>query len=81
MAHEPMVYHGKGKDGRVFDYTIPPGQPISIDLYTMHYNTDAFPEPALFKPERWLEKGKRHHKLDEYMIPFQRGTRQCLGMK
>lgn len=41
-------------------------------------HADIFPEPTEFRPERWLQGGK---KLDKYLVSFGKGTRQCLGMK
>lgn len=43
-----------------------------------HQNEELFPEPRVFRPERWLgPEGKR---LDRYLVTFNRGTRSCLGM-
>jgi len=82
MAHEPMIYQSVPSDTeKSYEYIIPPGHPIGIDAYTIHYNPQIFPEPEEFKPERWLEKRERNHKLDEYLMSFSKGSRQCLGMK
>ena len=48
----------------------------------MHTNEDLFPEPNEFRPGRWLtEDGKRRKELEGYLFSFDKGTRQCLGMK
>ncbi|OTA70497.1 cytochrome P450 [Hypoxylon sp. EC38] len=36
------------------DYVIPPGVPVSMDLYHMHTNPVLFPQPDAFIPDRWL---------------------------
>lgn len=40
-----------------------------------------FPEPAEFKPERWIEAKQKNTRLDRYMVSFGRGSRQCVGIK
>lgn len=40
-----------------------------------------FPEPADFKPERWIEAKENNIRLDRYMVSFGRGSRQCVGIK
>ncbi|KAI1111785.1 cytochrome P450 [Nemania sp. NC0429] len=64
-------------------WTIPPGTPVSMDQYHMHTNTQVFPEPDVFRPERWLgdAKGPDGVKpLTNYLTTFGRGTRMCLGL-
>jgi cytochrome P450 len=42
--------------GTVIDgFFIPAGTTVSSSAYTMHMNEDAFPEPAKWIPERWLD--------------------------
>ena len=41
-----------------------------------------FPQPEIFRPERWLQGGTVDGKrLDRYLVCFGKGSRQCLGMK
>ncbi|RYC59886.1 hypothetical protein CHU98_g6322 [Xylaria longipes] len=64
-------------------WTIPPGTPVSMDQYHMHTNERVFPEPSVFRPERWLgdPKGPDGVKpLTSYLTTFGRGTRMCLGL-
>ena len=44
----PLVYH---------HYVIPTGAPVGIISIFMHENTRYFPEPKVFRPERWLDPG------------------------
>lgn len=49
----------------------------------MHTNPTVFPDPQAFKPERWLGEPKGPdgvHQLSNYLVPFGRGSRVCLGM-
>ena len=52
--------------------------PVSMTGSFMHDNPSIFPDPRSFRPERWLQSKDR---LQKYLVPFSRGTRQCLGMK
>lgn len=45
----------------------------------MHENPDLFPSPRTFDPERWLQPDSA--RLRKYVVPFSKGSRQCLGMK
>jgi cytochrome P450 family 110 len=57
-------------------YQIEPGTIISGCIYLTHHREDLYPEPHLFKPERFLE---RQFSPYEY-LPFGGGSRRCLGM-
>ncbi|KAK2616577.1 hypothetical protein QQS21_000400 [Conoideocrella luteorostrata] len=64
------------------EYTIPQGTPVGMTATLVHIDPDLFPEPYVFRPERWLsENGERHHHLDKYLLSFSRGSRQCIGIK
>ncbi|KAI9795739.1 MAG: hypothetical protein M1833_006832 [Piccolia ochrophora] len=63
---------------RYKDWVIPPGTPVGMSSLLIHDNPDLFPEPRTFKPERWLDGGRK--RLEKYLLTFSRGTRQCLGM-
>lgn len=45
----------------------------------LHNNSSIFPDPFSFNPDRWL--GKSGANLSKYLVPFSRGSRQCVGMK
>ncbi|KAL4877950.1 cytochrome P450 [Aspergillus karnatakaensis] len=59
------------------NYTIPPGVPVSMCVYYMHYDAKVFPEPHKFIPERWL--GEIDPAMSQSFVPFTRGSRNCLG--
>lgn len=63
-------------------YEIPPGAPVGMTSVLIHENEEIFPEPEVFRPERWLnEKGERHNSLTPYLLSFSKGSRQCIGIK
>lgn len=45
----------------------------------MHRNENIFPSPDKFDPERWVDPVAARF-LDKYLVPFGKGSRQCVGM-
>ncbi len=62
---------------RYGDWTIPRNTPVSMSTYDILMNSDIFPDPKAFIPERWVD----HPELDKYFVPFGKGSRQCAGIK
>lgn len=52
---------------------------VSIASTFLHNNTELFPNPHEFNPDRWLQANSRE--LENYLVPFSRGPRSCLGIK
>lgn len=63
------------KDGQ--QYPIPGGTLVGLQIYTLHFNPDVYPDPFEFKPERWLDSPTREMQRD--WIPFGLGPRQCIA--
>ena len=61
------------------DWIIPPGTPIAMTSLLQHRDPSKFPNPMKFDPDRWLEKSETG-RLDKYLVPFSKGTRQCMGI-
>ncbi|KAJ9605728.1 hypothetical protein H2200_009577 [Cladophialophora chaetospira] len=59
------------------DWVIPAGTPVSMTSFIQHNDPSKFPDPNLFDPTRWLNNSE---KLEKYLVPFSKGTRQCLGI-
>lgn len=61
------------KEGAVFQgKMVPGGCVVSTQAYTLHRNPDVFPEPLVYKPDRWASPTQ--DMKDAYM-PFGGGTR------
>lgn len=69
VASEPLLYKG---------WTIPSGTPTASTPYFVLMDGAVFPEPDVFDLGRWLKDGVR---LDRYQVAFNKGSRQCIGMK
>lgn len=57
---------------------IPANTTVGMTSMLTHLKQNIFPEPRIFRPERWI--GPDGQKLERHLVPFNRGTRSCLGM-
>ncbi|KIY72729.1 cytochrome P450 [Cylindrobasidium torrendii FP15055 ss-10] len=71
----PRVVH---QDTVIAGYPVPAGTVIASGITIVHYDPDIFESPKEFRPERWLSADGAH--LENFLVPFGRGSRQCLGM-
>jgi cytochrome P450 len=66
----------RGEPFQLGEYTIPPGIEINPSIAVIHRRADRYPQPAEFRPERFLGDDAP----DTYTwVPFGGGTRRCLG--
>ncbi len=66
LAQQPLT---------LLDYEIPPETMLVASIYLLHRRPDLYPEPEVFRPERFLE---RQFSPFEFM-PFGAGSRRCVG--
>ena len=62
------------------DCYLPAGTIVGMSSWLMHRDPEVFQDPMKFDPERWLQSPEEFRRLDHNMVPFSRGTRQCVGM-
>uniref|UniRef100_A0A8R1HKS5 CYtochrome P450 family n=1 Tax=Caenorhabditis japonica TaxID=281687 RepID=A0A8R1HKS5_CAEJA len=65
-------------DVEIAGFKIPKDTVITPQISTVMYDPEIFPEPYLFRPERFLESDGSLKKVEE-LVPFSIGRRQCLG--
>jgi cytochrome P450 len=66
----------RGEPFELGGYVIPPGTEINPSITAIHRRGDCYPDPAAFRPERFLGPDVP----DTYTwIPFGGSTRRCLG--
>jgi cytochrome P450 len=63
------------KSFRFQGYDIPPGITVATSIIMIHTDPELYPEPAEFRPGRFLE---RRHGPSEH-LPFGGGHRRCIG--
>jgi len=65
-------------DTEVSGYKIPGNTMIIVNLWSAHFDSEVWPEPEKFRPERFLdENGQLTNK--NLMLAFSLGKRSCLG--
>lgn len=62
------------------ELTIPAGMDITVPVYALHHDPEAWPDPNNYDPERFRGpvKDSRH---PFQFLPFGAGPRNCIGMK
>ncbi|KAJ5682420.1 cytochrome P450 [Penicillium macrosclerotiorum] len=68
---DPLTYNG---------LVIPPGTPLSQSTYFVLSDPTLFPDPYTFQPDRWIESDAESKGLNQFLVAFGKGSRQCLGM-
>ncbi|CAI6328924.1 unnamed protein product [Periconia digitata] len=63
------------------NWVIPAGTSIGCSPYLINNNADIFPEPQVFRPERWIEADANGENLNKYLATFVKGARNCVGMQ
>jgi len=59
---------------------IPPYMQVGIPTWTMHRSPEVYPEPQVFKPERWIvDSDAELQRLRSAHFPFSTGARGCIG--
>jgi cytochrome P450 len=78
----PMIVRRVTRPWRMGEYVLGAGTPVSVSIIGIHHRTDLYPDPARFRPERFLGGGGEGPfvKPGTYeWIPFGGGIRRCLG--
>ncbi|KAH8273513.1 hypothetical protein KR018_009060 [Drosophila ironensis] len=58
-----------------------PGDNVMIPVYALHHDPDFYPEPEVFRPERFLDGGLKRFQQAGVFLGFGNGPRQCLGIR
>ncbi|XP_066107997.1 24-hydroxycholesterol 7-alpha-hydroxylase isoform X2 [Saccopteryx bilineata] len=67
------------KPVKILNYTVPSGDLLMLSPFWLHRNPKYFPEPELFKPERWKEANLEKHAFLDCFMAFGSGKFQCPG--
>lgn len=69
------IIHQLSENLNFHGYRLPKGLLLIPNIYGCHYSTEAWQDPQLFRPERFIDNPE----LKEILIPFQPGKRSCPG--
>lgn len=73
----PGIFWRRSKhDMQIDGVLIPAGTEVGVSIYALHHNSDVFPEPHLFRPDRFLSSN-----TTQGFIPFLSGFRSCPAQK
>jgi cytochrome P450 len=76
----PAVPRETMEDTNIGGYDIPKGTRLFISVWSVHQNEEWYPEPTVFKPERWDDTGDEDKKRPAYAwLPFGLGPHKCIG--
>nr|XP_058162811.1 24-hydroxycholesterol 7-alpha-hydroxylase isoform X2 [Dasypus novemcinctus] len=67
------------KPVKILNYTVPSGDLLMLSPFWLHRNPKYFPEPELFKPERWRKANLEKHAFLDCFMAFGSGKFQCPG--
>nr|KAF7416646.1 hypothetical protein H0235_011177 [Vespula pensylvanica] len=68
------------QDLQLKNYLIPAGTNCKISIHSVHRNSDLWPNPEVFDPDRFLPENVAKRNPYSY-IPFSAGPRNCIGQK
>jgi cytochrome P450 family 135 len=72
----PVIGRTVTEPVRIGRHEIPAGTDLAVAMLVTHHREDVFPEPARFRPERFLVDGE----VPSYgWLPFGGGVRRCIG--
>ena len=80
--HPPAIWSGRRvvDDFEIHGQTVPGGSMVLFSPYVTHHDPRSFPDPAEFRPERWIDgHPDRNDPHPASYIPFGGGNRRCIG--
>ncbi|XP_054157968.1 cytochrome P450 4C1-like [Oppia nitens] len=82
----PFIGRHLAEDCPVGDYVIPAGVDVFMIVEQMHYDSDVFPDPNHFRPERFqsdtTSSSSSSTTINAYnYVPFSAGPRGCIGKR
>lgn len=76
LMREVATAGGLVVDGQV----VPVGCEVGVGTYSIHHSAQAYDDPFVYRPERWLVKSnEERERARACFVPFSAGIRSCLG--
>lgn len=65
---------------RICGYDLPAGTQLGINPWVLHRDSNIFPNPDAFQPDRWLTKDEEHlRQMNRSFFTFGHGAHTCSG--
>ncbi|XP_038049372.1 cytochrome P450 2U1-like [Patiria miniata] len=74
-----MVVRAAYTDSTIFDYKIPKGTEVWVNIWSVHHDPKVWKDPETFNPGRFLNEDGTELVRHEGFIPFSAGRRGCMG--
>jgi len=76
----PAYAYGRqvARDVELGGYHFPSGATVIVNVWGLHRRPDFYPEPEVFRPERWTPEARKARPRGSY-LPFGAGPRVCIG--
>jgi len=74
----PGIERKATEDVELDGFKVPAGTSVSILIYALHRNEESFPDPLVYKPERFLPDQSIGRNPFAF-VPFSAGPRNCIG--
>ncbi|XP_025264319.1 cytochrome P450 4C1-like isoform X1 [Camponotus floridanus] len=76
----PTLSRYTGDDVKLQSYVVPAGSILVLNIYAVHRDSNFWPNPDVFDPDRFLpEKIENRHPYS--YLPFSAGPRNCIGQR
>ncbi|XP_011871727.1 PREDICTED: cytochrome P450 4C1-like [Vollenhovia emeryi] len=76
----PFVSRELTEEVKLDKYTIPKGVLVTMPIYLIHRNSEVWPNPTKFDPDRFLPENSKNRNPYAY-VPFSAGPRNCIGQR
>lgn len=76
----PFIGRQTTAELKLGNHIVPPASVVFVLIYQLHRNSDIFPNPEQFDPDRFLPENTLGRHPFAY-VPFSAGPRNCIGQK
>ncbi|KAM3400035.1 hypothetical protein ACQJBY_005112 [Aegilops geniculata] len=79
----PLVPNKAEATVKIQGHTVPKGSTVLVNVWAVHHDAEAWPEPNKFIPERFMQHEQEvsfQGAADFRFVPFSAGRRTCLGL-
>ncbi|XP_032675967.1 cytochrome P450 4C1-like [Odontomachus brunneus] len=76
----PIISRTCTEDVQLKPYLVPEGTMVHLFIYGLHHDSNFWPNPEVFDPDRFLPENTQKRHPYAY-LPFSAGSRNCIGQR